>query len=150
MSDHWIVLIPLDPRAVPSTSAQQAASEMFGRLAPTAEQITSSSYEDAQFFDCGGNFERVVCPSCRAELSNDWWLERMDEDYDDGFRLATYSTPCCKWTGTLNDLIYQWPQGFARFCIEARNANIEVLTDDQLRQLGAALNLPVRAVYRRI
>jgi len=151
MSDNWIALIPEDPNFVPEASLQHAARDRFAAIAPNADEIEIRITDKAQFFDCGANFERIVCPSCGAEISRDWWNDRMDEDYcDDGFRLHAYETPCCGTKSSLADLIYEWPQGFARFGIDVMNPNIGRLTSEQKDEFERILKTPLRVVYQHI
>ena len=82
MSDNWIILIPEDPRFVPSPESQELARQRFLEIAPEADEIRVQLEKNIAFFDCGGNFERILCPSCRAEISVEWWQGRMDQDCD--------------------------------------------------------------------
>ena len=150
MSDHWIALIPEDPRFVPDASSQQRARERFAEIAPKADEITIKVSEKVGFFDCGENFERVYCPSCRSEIPLDWWSDRMDEDYCDGFKLANYTTPCCATSCTLHELVYDWPQGFGCFAIDALNANIGQLQDEYKREFEEILGTKLRVVYQHL
>src|SRR5438045_8303449 len=115
MSDNWITLIPEDPRFVPDQAKQFRARERFAEIASDAEEIDVKVSETIQFFDCGGNFERILCSACRSQIPISWWQERMNEDYADGFQLSLYATPCCAARCTLHELTYEWPQGFGRF-----------------------------------
>ncbi len=75
----------------------------------------------------------------------------MDEDYsDDGFKLAAYATPCCGKIGTLNELVYEWPQGFGRFALDAMNANIGKLEDRYKQEFENILGTKLRVIYRHI
>lgn len=150
MSDDWIVIIPEDPDAVPDPQLQQRARDLLAQFAPDSEEISVESYDQIQFFDCGGNFSRVLCPSCSVEIPVDWWQDRMAEDYADGFAMSDYSTPCCGVSCNLNSLVYDWPQGFARFSLQAMNPNIGNLQDEACVELAAALGLPIRVIYRHI
>jgi hypothetical protein len=117
MSENWIYLIPEDPTFAPDVARQLRARDRFAEIAPRADEVSISVTEAVEFVNCAGNFERVRCPSCGSVLGR-WWQDRMDEDdqgRDDGFKLASYATPCCGATCTLHELVYDWPQGFARF-----------------------------------
>jgi hypothetical protein len=75
----------------------------------------------------------------------------MGEDCEDGgFQLKDYSMPCCGHVSSLNDLQYDWPQGFARFGIDAMNPNIGKLTDEQIRDFELLLETPLRVIYQHI
>jgi hypothetical protein len=133
MSDNWIALIPKDPRFVPDAAKRCQARDRFAEIAPEADEIEAAVSENVEFYDCGENFERVCCPSCGSEIMA-WWKERMDEDYDDGFKLATYAMPCCAARCTLHELVYEWPQGFGRFALQAMNPSIGKLDDRYKRE----------------
>lgn len=163
MSDHWITLIPEDPRFVPDPAKRQLARDRLAAIAPDAEEIEIRVSEKVEFFDCGQNFERVRCPSCGAAIPDDWWQDRMDEDSGvegwqdrmdddagDGFKLATYSTPCCGMKCTLHELVYEWPQGFGRFALEAMNPDIGKLEDKFMREIETILGTKVRVIYQHI
>ena len=108
ISDNWITLIPENPTFVPDVAKRCEVRNRFAEIAPEAEEITIEVQDAIEFFDCGTNFERIRCPSCGSEIPVEWWQDRMDEDYCDGFKLAEYSTPCCGANSTLNDLAYQF------------------------------------------
>jgi hypothetical protein len=152
MSDHWIALIPEDPSFVPETAAQEKARDRFAEISPDSWEINIKLSNTVQFFDCGENFERVLCPSCNSEVAIEWWQERMDEDGDDdnGFKLNKYATPCCKAQHTLHDLIYDWPQGFSRFALDAMNPDIGKLDDGFKKEFESILGTPLRVIYQHI
>ncbi len=105
MSDHWIAIVPKDPHFLPDPNAREAALELFRDIAPDADEIDIEISEVIRFFDCGGNFERVICPHCQQEISTEWWQDAMGDDYDGtGFRLDEYQAPCCGTTVRLNEL----------------------------------------------
>jgi len=119
------------------------------RIAPEAEQIKTEVNDKVVFFDCGQNFERILCPSCHAAISMEWWQERMGDDCDQhGFRLAKYPTPCCGTACTLHDLVYEWPQGFGRFALDVMNPGIGRLNEAQQRELEKILGAPLRIIYQ--
>jgi len=107
-------------------------------------------YESVQFFDCGGNFERVVCPACGSEIQNQWWQDRMKEDFAGGFKLASYVTPCCDAQCTLHEVVYEWPQGFGRFVLEAMNPNMGKLEGSDQQDLEKILGTKLRVIYQHI
>lgn len=150
MSDNWIRLIPENPRLVPETGRQIRAKERFAELAPNADEIEIKVSESIEFFDCGGNFERARCPSCGEEIPNDWWQDRMGEDYENGFRLAPYPLPCCNTQKTLHEFSCEWPQGFGLFALDAMNPNMESLKDEHKEEFERILGTPLRVIYRHI
>ena len=149
MSDDWIRLVPDDPRYVPERDLRARAKARFAEIAPAAE-IDVEVSDAVAFFDCGTNFARVRCPSCVAVIPVEWWQAWMDADYDGGFRLASQALPCCGARHTLNDLIYEWPQAFGRFVIEAMNPNIGALKEEHKREVEGILGTKLRVVYRHI
>jgi hypothetical protein len=150
MSDNWIALIPEDPHFVPDAAKQRRARDRFAEIAPEADEIEIKVSEKVEFFDCGANFEHIRCPSCGAEIPVAWWQDRMDEDCGDGFRLAAYTTPCCGKKSTLHELVYEWPQGFGRFALDAMNPNIGKLDDKYKREFEKILGTKLRVVYQHI
>lgn len=150
MSDNWIALIPEDPRHVPDTAKQQRARDRFAEIAPEADAIEIKISEKVRFFDCGANFERILCPSCNSVIPVEWWQDRMDEDWCDGFTLTSYATPCCGKKCTLHELVYCLPQGFGRFALNAMNPNISELEDKYKREIEKILGTKLRVIYQHI
>src|SRR5437762_3164094 len=128
MSDNWIIVIPEAADFVPSSEARRKAVELFRSLAPRADEVKELATEEIRFIDCGANLERITCPDCGAQLEIHWWQEKMGEEADAGFPLRSVELPCCGATRSLDQLKYDWPQGFARFSIEAMNPGIGDLT----------------------
>jgi hypothetical protein len=150
MSDNWITLIPEDPWFVPDEARRQRARDRFAEMAPDADEVELKVSEKVNFFDCGENFERIRCPSCGAEVPVPWWQDRMDKDYSDGFTLQSYATPCCGASWTLHDLVYEWPQGFGRFALDAMNPNLGEMDDGFRRELEEILGTRLRVIYQHI
>ncbi|HEX8792299.1 MAG TPA: hypothetical protein VF765_15195 [Polyangiaceae bacterium] len=96
--------------------------------------------------DCGENLEAIFCPRCATELDMDWWHEAMDRSYATSFTDRDITLPCCRARARLEDLDYRWSQGFARFILEARNANIGAPTEDDDAQVARLLGTPVRRI----
>ena len=136
---------------MPDEARRARARTRLAEIAPHAEEIAIHVSDHVAFFDCGANFERVRCPSCMAEIDASWWLGRMDDDYtDDGFKLAEYAMPCCNARCTLHGLIYEWPQGFGRFALEALNPMMGKLDDGKKDELEELLGTPLRVVYQHL
>jgi len=161
MSDHWIVLIPKDPHFLPDEESRKAALAKFAEVAPQSAEIDEIIYDSVQFIDCGGNFERVLCPFCAeeeeeeeepGEIDTDWWHDIMDQDYseEDGFQLKKYPVPCCGRSLALNELEYEWPMGFARYALEARNTRIGSLSTQEIAGFEAILKAPLIEILRHI
>ncbi|MCY2963893.1 MAG: hypothetical protein NT069_09645 [Planctomycetota bacterium] len=150
MSDDWIVLVPEDPYFVPDLVRQSAARNRLAALVPAADEIVVTVSDVVQFFDCGSNFEQVFCPSCLSELPRRWWEGCMGEDSTDGFRLDSYRLPCCGNKCPLHQLVYDWPQAFGRFSLEAMNPDVGRLHDNDRRVLEEVLGTKLLVVYQHV
>jgi len=150
MSDNWIVLIPEDPHFVPNAAVRGRARDRLAAIASGADEVAATVDDDVAFFDCGENFETVRCPRCGATIPMEWWQDRMDEDYADGFKLDGYAVPCCGASLTLHELAYDRPQGFGRFSLSARNPNRGPLEAEQLRELSDIVGGRLRVIYRHL
>lgn len=126
------------------------ARNRLAEIAPDADVIEIKMSDAIQFFDCGANFERILCPSCRSEVPAAWWRQRMSEDYEQGFKLASYTTPCCGATSTLHKLVYEWSQTFGRFALDAMNPNIGILDDNDKHELEEILGTKLMVIYQHI
>src|SRR5579884_1054426 len=82
------------------------------------------------------NFEATYCPFCQSDITDWWWQElHVWTDRADQRDLTT-TTPCCRRATSLNDLDFDWPQGFA--CVGFRLLNPGVdLEPEKLRQVEA-------------
>jgi hypothetical protein len=82
-----------------------------------------------------------------APVDLDWVFEEIDRRRDALDRLEVL-LPCCGQTSSLNDLMYDWPMGFARFEITVLNGTWDryELDQDELDRLGALLGHPVRQI----
>ena len=75
----------------------------------------------------------------------------MDDDYvDGGFTLGCYPTPCCGVKLSLDQLCYEWPQGFARFAIAVMNPNIGKINDNQKVEFEEILGVSLRVIYQHL
>lgn len=150
MSDDFIVLIPVDPKARLDADTlarlETAHKDIVG-----AEVTRTKDYGDRlQFIDCGGNFEEIRCPFCGQQVDTDWWGNRMDHDWDDdkGFHLCLFDTPCCGAETRLDKLDYRWPQGFSTWFVSAMNVNRGPLTISELGQLEKVAGVPLKVIYQ--
>lgn len=150
MSENWLILVPQDPQLVPQADRQAMARDRFAAMVPGADAIEVVVNHAIEFFDCGGNFERTLCPRCQSEIPDDWWQDRMEEDYEDGFKLASYILPCCSAKTSLHALVYESSQTFGRFALEAQNPNIEILEEAQKRELEEILGARLMVIYKRL
>jgi len=146
MSDHFLVVIPADPKAaLPETAP--ALRDALAELAETNE-ARLKEYGKLQFIDCGEAFEGIACPACRATVSTEQWQAWMSEDWhgEDGFHLHRHEAPCCGFEVTLNALTYAPHQGFARWLVGARNNGRGPLSSGELAALEEIAGLPLRAI----
>jgi hypothetical protein len=149
MSDNWMIVLPIDPLAVPPRERADAALEMLSQLRPEAQEFDLYFSDFPEFFHCGGNFESVFCPFCQTDIV-EWWGKAMDawSNEADRRRLAI-ETPCCGRATSLNDLDYVEPQGFACVAIKVMNPDSD-LEPSELQKVAQALRQPVRIVWRHI
>ncbi len=146
MSDHFLVVIPADPKAPLPESADALRAALAGMAGSGESRV--KDFGRIQFVDCGENFERILCPSCHAELETGWWGHQMDHcwDAEDGFDLHAHALPCCGVPLSLDKLAYEWPQGFARWMVSARAGNRGPLTPGELGRLEEIAGLQLRAI----
>jgi hypothetical protein len=153
MSDHSIVLVPEESEFVPSAEAQEKAVALMRSLVRPVvrwSDVKAQVTTDIRFIDCGENFERVVCPICSAELDMRWWAARLDHEFAHKFPLPEIELPCCGAMKRLNQLIYEFPQAFGRFSLEAMNPNIGELSEEALDEFEAVLGCRLSVVYRHV
>ena len=150
MSDHWIIVIPKSPDYVPPEAAQKRAVALLRSLAPRADSVEAETSDQIRFIDCGANFERVVCPACAGEVDVDWWSDWMSKELESDLPLRAVQLPCCGTVKALHQLIYEWPQGFARFSLEAMNPSIGELPEEEREELEHVLGCPLIVIYRHL
>lgn len=150
MSDNRLTLIPVDPTFVPDSRAERAALETLRPLVPDAEDIVVRRSELSVFVGAGTNFESVACPMCSADIPVRWWQAAMDNAATGDFKQLAVMTPCCAAESTLNDLAYNWPQGFARWTLEVMNPARGRLTGSEFRDLSQSARLELREVWTHI
>ncbi|MFL6602189.1 MAG: hypothetical protein ACJ8R9_12760 [Steroidobacteraceae bacterium] len=148
MSDNYLQLIPTDPQIQPSVQTAEHARSLLEKFTPDAETVVASFKESVEFFNSGSNGSEIRCPACGAEASY-WWLSAMDEAWKSRFNQLEVTAHCCKASVCLNELRYDWPAGFARFVLEARNPNIPDLSYEQLAQLESVLGCSLRRIWLR-
>src|ERR1043165_8573352 len=124
MSDDYLHIIPEDPNFVPDPAAGRRALELLREMAPAADETGTTQTPGVKFVDPGENLERISCPPCGATVPTDLWVQMMEAAAAIGFQALSVQLPCCSVHTSLNDLNYDWPAGFARFRLWARNASI--------------------------
>jgi hypothetical protein len=150
LSDNWLRLIPTDPTFVPGAADARRTLELLEQFAPaavTGEAAGEVNAEAVVFIDAGTNFGSVTCPWCGAAIDIGWWQDCMGVAAESEFNDLLTRTRCCDVTTSLNDLNYEWSQGFARWWLEVMNPATPALSRQQLDALSDALGHLVRAVY---
>jgi hypothetical protein len=145
MPDYILTIIPSDPEYIPPPAAQHMAFALFSSFVGTADEVSAAVAEDIEFIDPGENFESVTCPACGTDLGG-WWQEAMAAAFAKQFSDLVVEVPCCGAQGSLNDLNYSWPAGFARFRLQARNP-ITDIEDNQLGLLSGIMKCEVRKIW---
>jgi hypothetical protein len=149
MSDNFMIVLPVDPLAIPPKERIEATYKLLSELRPDAQEIEVHSSEVPEFYVAAENLVSVFCPFCEADLGR-WWPEAVDIWWKRGDRRdLSIQTPCCGRTTSVNDLDYDGPQGFGCVAFELMNPSLD-LEPEQLRQVEAALGVPVRIIWQRI
>jgi hypothetical protein len=146
MSEDFLRLIPAEPFFLPTASAQQEAVAYLKSFAPDADSIDARVFDDIRFVDSGSNLEKVTCPLCGKNVT-DFYVDLIDEAFQHVPARIDARMPCCGGSTSLNALHFDWPAGFARFFLEARNAGIGGALDGAcLSALEKILGCPLRQV----
>ncbi len=146
MSDNYLYIIPEDPTFIPAPELSGQAINVLKELIREYDEITSSVTNDICFIDPGQNFESVTCPICETEIT-DSWMAQMDDLYKTGFSNLTIKSPCCGADISLNNFVYHWPAGFARYVLSAYNPSITGWLDkSQIGELENILGIKLRQV----
>jgi hypothetical protein len=146
VSDSILKLIPVDPYFVPEYAARLEALDLLSSWFPAADVVSGAATDEVNFVDPGANLARVVCPACGRELDLEHWQQFMDAAYATQFADLTVTMPCCGAMGSLNDLHYEAPAGFARFELEVLNPNGNI-ADEQCYQLEQILGCALRKIW---
>jgi hypothetical protein len=144
--DNILKLIPADPFFMPSENAQQAALDLLTAWLPTADVVNGTASDEVNFVDPGINLTQIFCPACGSELDMNVWQGFTDAAYANQFADLSVTMPCCGAVGSLNDLQYDWPAGFARYVLESLNPNAD-LDDAQVNELAQILGCPLRKIW---
>ena len=74
----------------------------------------------------------------------------MEEEADSGYPLRAKEMPCCHAQVSIDQLKYDWPQGFACFSVEAMNPNIRDLSEEDMEEFERLLGCKVRKILQHI
>lgn len=150
MSDNYLRVIPTDPSFVPPRDRAEALLSAVRDLAPNAESVAAIACDSVEFVDAGGNFESIRCHLCGAGLDMAWWSDGMDAAWASRFDDLGVVLPCCRVEASLNDLGYEWPQGFARWRVQAMNPSRGELTRAEVQDLESALAHDIRVIWTHV
>ncbi|MFF3504966.1 hypothetical protein [Streptomyces sp. NPDC003247] len=121
MGDNRLTVIPTDPYWRPGRDAADRAAAVLCGMLPDDDArrgLDATWHDSVEVVPCGADLEEISCPRCGAEPTPGWWGQAVTERYDTGFSTLRVTVPCCGAVTSLNDLVYDWPMGFARFRIE--------------------------------
>jgi hypothetical protein len=150
MSDNLLRLIPEQPEFEPSSAARDKAVCALRALIPSAVAVNAHLFEEIRFVDQGSNFERILCPHCKQEITSNW-PGLMEECSKFEFTKRRVIVPCCQLESDLNELVYEWPAGFARFVLEVENpVPLEWLPSAAQMSLEGILGCRVRQILTRL
>jgi hypothetical protein len=149
MAEEFLVVIPSDPSAVVPGTANALRDALAG-MAGT-DEASVKDYDKLQFIDAGEHATSIRCPSCGQDLAPEAWQRWMSADWHgaDGFHLHRHTMPCCGHETTLNGLIYDAPQGFARWFASARNPGRGALTETEMRELERIAGMKLKTIRQR-
>lgn len=145
MSDTFLKIIPANPSFVPNEDSQRNAQNLLQDIykSPRVELETT---DEIEFVDQGSNFESVFCNKCGHEIAIEDWQSVMDECYETSFKNLIFQTSCCSSETSLNDLKYNWPAGFSKFCISIQNPDVSI-DDSTLDDLQGILGVSLRLIW---
>lgn len=150
MSDNWLLVIPSDPKFVPSEPAQQEAMKQLRSFVPAASSVDVTTSKEIRFIDCGGNWSGVRCPRCDSDVEA-WFFAEMTRVFDESrFQGCSAVIPCCGMSILLEDLRFGCPVGFARFMLEAVNPDVPSLSSEQTIALEKTLGCSIKQIWRHI
>jgi hypothetical protein len=149
VGDNWLTVIPTDPHRQPGREAADRAAAVLSGMLPddrARRGVRAVWHDTVELVDCGGNLERISCPRCGRGIAVDRWVEAVSQCYRGGFSTLLVAVPCCGAETSLNELVYDWPMGFARFRIEVARPDRGWLSDEELAAVSGALGHPLRQI----
>ncbi|WP_377639019.1 hypothetical protein [Oryzobacter terrae] len=148
MSDTYVRVIPSDPWWQPAPeAAQEAASYVAGLFegeGVAVDEVGTEFHERVHVIDAGENTSSVTCSVCGWQLGPDF-VARLTEANPQGLRSLDVWVPCCGAVVPVTSHRYDWPVGFARFEVVARNPTRDTpwLEERELDQVAGILGHPV-------
>lgn len=149
---NWsIQLIPSDPFFRPSEEAAQAALNRLLSYFTHHEGIEYTPTDKLAFYCAGENFDKVICANCRRDIF-DWFISFVPNQEFKTTRDLMVTLPCCSAEGSLLDLTFEDPGGFAFFGLsicEGYNddADTNDLSEMELHQLETILGCKLRVIW---
>lgn len=148
MSDNILTLIPVNETYLPAQTAQKEASTILASFLQGDREVHIRITEQVEFIDSGENFETIFCPACNTQISDLWWQQAMDTAHQSQFTDLMIVTPCCQSTVSLNNLIYRWPAGFARFALVVHDPQNDI-SEEEMESIAEILGCQLREIWRR-
>jgi hypothetical protein len=145
MSDTILKLIPSNPGFIPDKESLIAARS-FLDIAFKGSEIEVIQTENIEFVDQGANFESMNCNLCGQLIDDETWQDAMDMAYETHFENLAFTTPCCAQTSSLNNILYTWPAGFAKFCISILNPAVDA-EQHQLAEIERILGISIKKIW---
>ncbi|WP_395571072.1 hypothetical protein [Streptomyces sp. BK79] len=150
MSDHYLTVIPTDPWWQPGEEAAGRAAAVLAGFLPDHDRLGEDEvkwHDIPRVVVCGENLQGIRCPRCGADLyTGEWFGKEVTARHEEGFATLGTTTPCCGARTSLNDLVYDWPCGFARFEIDVLYPERDWLSEEELARVAEALGHPVRQI----
>ena len=146
MGDHYLAIMPRDPRYSPSDQQLAAAREVVADFFSESEVRTASAQE-FRFVHTVEGFESPACPNCGASLDFDWWSNQMNHCAAVGFEPFAVVSPCCSTECSLADLDYHDQAAFAHCVIEVHEPRRLELGPRELLVVARELGRPLRQVW---
>ena len=153
MSDNYIRIIPIDPKWIPGDDKKADIEDGITDLFPNAQEVKLVHDEGVQFRDCGSNLEKINCPKCNAEISIDNWQELVDLDYSEvrqEFKLDPIILDCCGYKCSINDLKYDFDQGFSTVEISVMNPRVGNITAGFQTEIESIIGCKVKIIFQHI
>jgi len=146
MSDNTLYLIPEEPNFIPDEESSDRAISLLRSFLEDLAEVEATVSDEIRFIDPGANFESVACPKCGSVIT-DSWQSFMDAANTSQFRNLAIITPCCGAESSLNDLVYKWSAGFAKYVLKANNPSIpDWLGQSQVVKLERILGCNLRQI----
>jgi hypothetical protein len=147
MSDHFMIIIPMDPFAKPSEERCQAALDRLCELR-TGYEPELEFFDKPEFIWAAESAGGVFCPFCAADIES-WFFEELRYREERGQQDLVITTPCCARSTSFNDLDFEDRQGFACVTMEinCRGADLESFEREEIE---AVLGVPVRVIWRHL